>query len=808
MEFRPFWDLLSELGIALPDPSKLEGKGELQKPAEGGKARRSRRISIQPAFANSPLDLLDLLSELSELTALELPDNDLTEAEDCWVAPNQTVQVAGYDIPGMVYVGEGLAAINNYRAAETSLINPRLKVKRDDPDYEGKRMPYSASYGQMPPACRAAYLDWLSTGRQDSNVYIGYIWLFFYGLERRVFHNLLTADFSTCVSKQQELKQIVAEVERLNQLYDTSGGGINSKAQVFLEVCYAVQSALSADSDSSLEETIDPLTARSLLLQVGLGQKVAKGLPIPADWALGWYSRLSDRRLPMAALRCVEEFRALFRLHYAQKYGEGLRLKAGKARLTATYYPTSQSFWGRSLSVPIGNLPDVTRFSAKLKQIGSLVETCRLELEPLSRYVGRNPEGRKTQMAIALLPPDLLATHGGSVVQELQQWLSQLFTDPATEAVDVSGADLFRYWSGTNPDKLTKSEATGLSQLLERLGYGMESDPRFGGAVPMRKSHTVLFRLASPHMLQLSSVYLDAALLLHLAIAVASGDERPSPSEQVYLRHYLVTLTALSDEERSRLAARMQWLLVENPTLRNLRAQIERVQPSQRQAIARFLVGAAIADGQASPKEIDRLTKVYQLLELDPKSVYGDVHDRSTAAADSRPVSEPVSELVTVRLASPARGHKIPAKSKAKSSEDLALNMSLVQSKISESAEISTLLAEIFSEAEVPLTEVSLAEVPLAESLSPPSPKAEKEGQLPQLGGLDAAHSQLLQRLAQQPIWQRSDLEAIATQLDLMLDGALEVLNETAFDRYDEALIEGEDPIEINLAILQEWLAA
>ena len=39
-----------------------------------------------------------------------------------------------------------------------------------------------------------------------------------------------------------------------------------------------------------------------------------------------------------------------------------------------------------------------------------------------------------------------------------------------------------------------------------------------------------------------------------------------------------------------------------------------------------------------------------------------------------------------------------------------------------------------------------------------------------------------------------------------MLDGALEVINDSAFDTCDEALTDGEDPIEINAEVLEQLL--
>jgi chromosome segregation ATPase len=72
---------------------------------------------------------------------------------------------------------------------------------------------------------------------------------------------------------------------------------------------------------------------------------------------------------------------------------------------------------------------------------------------------------------------------------------------------------------------------------------------------------------------------------------------------------------------------------------------------------------------------------------------------------------------------------------------------------------------------------------------------------------LDTAHSTFLQYLGQQPYWSREALTHTAAQQNLLLDGALEVINEAAFDRCDEALTEGDDPIAVNLDILRELLS-
>ncbi len=112
-----------------------------------------------------------------------------------------------------------------------------------------------------------------------------------------------------------------------------------------------------------------------------------------------------------------------------------------------------------------------------------------------------------------------------------------------------------------------------------------------------------------------------------------------------------------------------------------------------------------------------------------------------------------------------------------------ALNLELIQAKQLESAEATQLLQSVFIEETIA---VSSASATL---------------------GLDSAHAAFLQTLRQQTVWSREDLVQVAQRLNLLLDGALELINEAAFDRCDEALTEGEDPLEVNSDVLQELLS-
>jgi uncharacterized tellurite resistance protein B-like protein len=556
---------------------------------------------------------------------------------------------------------------------------------------------------------------------------------------------------------------------------------------------------------------------------MALGQKVQKGEPIPAEWAIAWYTRLANNALPTAAVRCSNEFNTLFQLRYQQAFGEGIKLKPGKTKLKTSYFPSNPSF-GRSLDINVGNLPDISRFTAKVTKIGEVVLQCRKELESLSRFLARNPDAH-TAAAIALLPADLLPQYGGNVLKNLQSWLDQNFAQPKIQVAVVSGEDILKYWSGSNPEKLTKTEANGLANTLARLGYGIEPDPHLGGTLPTLKNNFALFRLTAdsdnPDESELwsdglSEEYIEAALLMQLAIAAASGNESPNPVEQQYLETHFASVVAVEEWERSRLNAHMHLLLHEKSNLRGLKARIAKLSPAQRQEFAQFIVQVAAADGQATPQEVQVLEKIYKQLELDPQTLYSDLHVVSTTTTSSQPAREPV----TVRKATSTRGHKIPVQPKGKSKQqELALDMSLVESKLTESQEISNILADIFVDEEgspkTPSTtkthhthtKTSQVRKSSKSKSAKSSKSSESDAKTVEIAGLDHAHSELLFALKKQERWKRGELEAIATQLDLMLDGALEVINEAAFDRCDEAVTEGDDPIEVNSDVLRELLA-
>lgn len=260
-----------------------------------------------------------------------------------WVPRGVAVTVAGRQIPGgMIYVGTGVASAAGH-GIEPALIDPRLRVDWARPDWQGLGFSYWPSYDRIPEQARAAYLSWLA-GTRDQPVQIGYVFLYFYGLERRALTDLGIS------ATDPELELIVAEVNRLLAIYGPASSSFDGYASSFLNLLSAVKAVhepISPPDHHAAKRSWEiPLTVR-----IGLGRFVAAGRPIPASWALSLVRTHPEAYLRTPAKRCPDEFDALFKLRYCAKYGDGMVVAAPKATVSVTYRPASAGFRGRSITV-------------------------------------------------------------------------------------------------------------------------------------------------------------------------------------------------------------------------------------------------------------------------------------------------------------------------------------------------------------------------------------------------------------------------------------------------------------------------
>lgn len=749
-------------------------RSQSRKKRAGVEAPSRSRIPSRLPQAPISIDVGSGEELLSEARRRVEPDKLARASDRLWVPPGSNTEVANRAIlGGMIYVGPSLPPVGGWNDCEPALINPSLKVARSRSDDSGEGLGYWPSYSDIPPESRAAYLDWLSSGRSDPNANIGYVFLFFYGLERR-----LLFDLRHLPERRGEADALISEVLRLLEIYGDNrsfrGYGMSllhtARAIWGSGRAYARRPAFSRGGQTLPADT-----------RLALGQLVADGKPIPAEWALAWVMGDPDTRLRTPAHRCPKEFEQLFIRRFEDAFPSGMPLKPNKRRLRLSHGPASASFGG-SVDVPIMDVPDVSTLPRPLRPLREIAEAAMEELEGYSRLIGRSPEKASSLEALALLPHELATSRQTPESERLQHWIEEQLA--GKEAAVISGADLMTHWNCSRPDRMSKSEVGAFARMLSSFSYGLEPDPRLGGGGARSGEKLVIFKLGPDRVSAGSSGYRVATLLLRVATIVASSDGDVSEEEERHLEENLEQSMHLTDAEARRLRAHLQWLLAEKPRLSGIRKQLDGTDERRRHTLAEFAVATAAVDGVIDPEEVKTLTKIYRTLGLDPEQVYGDIHSLQTGAT-IRPAESPI----TVRPATDAdAGFVIPERPRSEVKSPggtYQLDMDRVRQTIADTEAVAAVLAGVFAEEEEP--------PPLGLSLAPDT-----------IPGLDAGHTTLLRALTGRTELSRSEFEELAESFGLFSDGAYETLNNVAFELVDGPLLEGEDPVEVDQSILTE----
>ncbi|MBO6690084.1 MAG: TerB N-terminal domain-containing protein [Henriciella sp.] len=684
-------------------------------------------------------------------------------SHSCWIPQGSSLTLSGRDIGGMVYVGAA-PKTGHYGERSRGYIDPSLAVAKSGGDHDGEGMPYWPNYSAITPRARATYLDWLASGRADPEFNVGYMFLYFYGLERRFFMDR---------PYTQEAAAIVDDVKRLKSVYKDN---------------YSAKNYLSRFIDAATVQSLDvseivPVFQSSendlpLSLRLAIGNRLLKGDPLSADWVLSWLMCHPERRLRTPATRCWEEFRALFTHIFDKEYPNGLTVKAPKRLLKATYRAASGEFEAAlRLRANGKTVPDISSLRQPLTVAQKIADTAMLELDKYSRFLGRNPDGRGSVEAHALLPQVLWSVFPSSEIDDLRQWCRNIVSGDGFIAL----SKLVTRLEGQAPDKVTKRQLTGAADALARIGYGVAPDPRFAMRTPSAHEPVILFELgaAVTKLEAVSPAYQKTLTELALAAFVAQADHQVVPQELETLRQIIsATGAELRDGEIERLEANLAWLLKVPPNFSLLRRRVSQTDDQTKETLKRIALKMASADNVIQPEEVRSIETIYTALGMDTSALYSDLHVTSTNA-----------ELVPMRQQTEGtKGEPIPEPPFEQSQpQSLILDKDVIRETQAQTHEVSKLLQRIFADDAVDEEDLTA--------------DSETEGGL---AGLAPQQQSFVLTLMERAVWTEQDYDRIASQFGLMPSGALEAVNEWAFEHFDEALIEAYNGYELNQAVIDQ----
>jgi hypothetical protein len=665
-----------------------------------------------------------------------------------WVRRGETVHVSSFGLfTGMFYVGKSFppetAVHNRY------IINPTLPIGRSSREYNPSHDPYGASYEQLHPAGRRAYLEWISGSCRDTDIPLQFVMLYCGGLYYRVF-----------VEKGGDRETIFAEARRLIVLHRSNAVFVQLLGDllVFGTALDAERGRVPTLMD---EWRWSQHPAASVVVRIA--SLVAARSPVGAEDAFQFAVERakSEKRFVDPA-----SVRLLWKRMYAGRYPDGYPVEAQLPRLKITVQMPDNV---RYVTVPLPDwakaLPDprlALRFCA---DIDSMLVECVREMESYSRLVRRSPGAAGTLEAVAVLPKELVAT---SLAGRFSTLKTALDNQLSKQGVTVSSVDqLFRFMElpFRSDEEIAPSVRRLISVALDKMDISFEPDPRYGASTFTMEGHVVFFRGENG-----SPVVWEGAYAIHRACADFIISNVCDPGLFDAAERVLFEVRQgdpeLSDVERVRLGAHARSLVRNHgigkpPPFKQARLDID-----EKATLARTVIDVVRRLGITESGAISKTEKFLKKIGADRRSLHVALHRAAARDEDG---------LVSVVAGEPAGGVPIPKRPDEVVRDQPTLprlDLERLRGIEEETVLVADLLHGIFAEEAIG---------PDDSAVSRPSDGA--------FAGLDASHSAVLASVMAAGSLARVDFDALAKSNRLLPDGAIETINDFSFDLCGEAAL-------------------
>ncbi|TMP55240.1 TerB N-terminal domain-containing protein [Pseudoalteromonas sp. S1612] len=664
-----------------------------------------------------------------------------------WLSKGQEVTIHSRKLKGFLYVGGVMESLVGYRSepalicADLPVISPRTNSNEFPTD---ESLGYWPSYGLLSKESRGAYLDWLATDRSAGNTPIGFVFLYFYGFERFVVENGQDNKI-----EEEQFEDIFDEVLRLHKVFASNRSFAGYSANL-LEFMYLVKPKLFECRKHKL-----PKTRHSLLFKLRLSEQIVATERVSDELALEWIKNTDQYNLKTAARRCDIEFDSLFKLYYKQKFPEGMQVKPNKTKLNAEYFAASGGI--PSIKILLDGLPDPSILKAPIKKLIPIADKVTEELASYSRYLAKADTSKDDLAALMLLPRVIASSQPSPLIEKFKAWAKAIILE------NDGVTDVSEFWLQTGlptPKAINKKEGELIYNLANFADIGIAPDLRYHHTKPKLDGKLVLFTPGHEEEFVPSHAFNQVGVALRLGAMVANIDGVVDESESSELEKLIAHDEKLTDIEKRSLKAYLTWRLVTPSDNTGLKNRLNNLGVKEIEFVKRFILSIALADGNVDNREVKQIEKLYTNLGLDKESVTSDIHQLTTSSHQPAPRSQ--------------------------SSSEFSLDETILALHESQTTEAKNMLEQIFTSDE---DESDYIEVPELTN---------------EVDGLDQAHSQLFEKLCAKAQWGREEVAQMCSELKLMVDGAIETINDWSFDLVDAPVIDDDGDIYIDEEIVKE----
>jgi len=560
-----------------------------------------------------------------------------SQPDHTWIPHDQSIEIAGRVIQGMVYVSEKKNRASLYHGFHNSVISLGLSVgkKKTSLPEEDVETQY-LKYEWMIPAQRAIYLDWLAGSRAETDYNEAYIRFYFYGLEHRFFDS----------PSDEEGWRIINEVERLIKVY-AGVNGFSHAMRVMADFLGAAYGLIQPP------EKIQPRFLKGFLqvpsdIFLGLSYQYKRRKSLNADWILSWYvSHPRTNNLPLVAKRALPEFRALFGQLFPQKVRWKHHLQKFEFDESLKYDSGSGEF-SVSIEIPFQGIKAIEIDYDTLYLVEGMVEDAISYIRRYSQFIAKDSMGRDSFEAYLLLPETIQSEFPIPAFETLKEWCLNIIDQHGGQTtIDEVLGQVFRVPSTRNNWKQLRDAEHVLSRIsigMLPFSYYELRNPRLGEPVFLMK----LTEKISDQIMD-SQDYLFAMISVNIASFIALSDG-PLTEEEKEILDVLIQSELTNQAERERIQIYLDWLQLVPPTLPGCRKLIKELKEILYPRLRIAALCMISLDGGTNPVKMKALRGLYKALQLPIDSIDSDVHDVTTSGSIATIMSSlKASELASIQ---------------------------------------------------------------------------------------------------------------------------------------------------------------
>ncbi len=691
-----------------------------------------------------------------------------------WYAPGQSVIHAGLMIDGgMVYTSNRALTW----PGEPSAIILSLPVA-GVPAHPLADFGYYPSYDRISEEQRRSYLEWLSAGRKDADPAqrsLGYLFIFFYGLERRI---ILDRDRDPA---------LLEEILRLLQHYGAAHKS-RSLRSYFLQLLHFAGWQLGTDSYRALWPRLlefDENRPDEDGLRFVLANLYQRGEAL--DWSVAYRLALSsdESRRSTVVTRAQEKFFILFEQRFCEQFAGGLVLEAAKQQALVQYRPASSALTQMSYERRRENpfelrLPNVAGLHRQFKALPAIWNSCVDDLSGYSRALHSKKQGQGAAVnAWQSLPSELRKIEDHPLKSEFDDLLVNAPREG--DYTFVPTASLANLAGVPERAKLTTAQSRQIAVLALGLGWQLAPNPEVT-ALPLAWNQELALYPAIPGE-QPAEHLSGLTRLLYLAVTLAAADGAIEAEELDSFNQLIASQILHEGDWRSLRATEASLRRDANVAVRSLPQMSKLIPVESRQFVLRTMAHIAAADSEVSLDELKILRRMARAFELDANAVEKLLREDEA--------------FVEVTVAGAERsgmgGEAIPARPSHKPAA-FALNQDRIKALTQETHEVISLLSVVMAEPE---------EAPCPPPVVAP-PAAVEAVSIQWLSGLEVRYHAAVVVLVRHDEIMTSDFDCIAADHHLMPEDLFNAVNTWADETLGDFLLERGENIRIFRSLLPD----